>query len=59
MRNSPWYGWAIRWIRQGSLWNAWGLAAVELDLTKGRQFRIGTYEPDELLAATPAISRTS
>jgi len=55
VRNSPWYGWGIRWIRKGSLWNVWGLDAVELDLTNGRRFRIGTDEPDELLAAIRAL----
>jgi hypothetical protein len=59
VRNSPWYGWGIRWIRKGSLWNVWGLDAVELDLANGRRFRIGTDEPDELLAAIRTIVRTS
>jgi hypothetical protein len=51
VRNRWWYGWGIRWIPRGRLWNVWGLDAVELELGNGRRFRIGTDEPDELLAA--------
>jgi hypothetical protein len=56
VRNSPWYGWGIRWIRKGSLWNVWGLDAVELDLAGGRRFRIGTDEPEGLLAAIRSVT---
>jgi hypothetical protein len=59
VRNSAWYGWGIRWIRKGSLWNVSGLDAVELELTNGRRFRIGTDEPAEQLAAIRGIIRTS
>ncbi len=55
VRNSWWYGWGIRWIPGGRLWNVWGLDAVELRLTSGKRFRIGTDEPDALLAALPAL----
>ncbi|MEE8332195.1 MAG: hypothetical protein V3R84_10540 [Acidimicrobiia bacterium] len=55
VRNSRWYGWGIRWIPGDRLWNVWGLDAVELQLTTGRRFRIGTDEPDALLAALPAL----
>lgn len=55
VRNRAWYGWGIRWIPGGWLWNVWGLDAVELRLTSGRRFRIGTDEPDALLAALPAL----
>lgn len=51
VRNSPWYGWGIRWIRGGTLWNVWGLDAVELTLDDGRLLRIGTDRPAELAAA--------
>lgn len=50
-RNSWWYGFGIRWFPGGTLWNVWGLNAVEFDLVTGRKLRIGTDEPDELLAA--------
>ncbi len=51
VRNSPLYGWGIRYISHGSLWNVWGLDAVELQLKNGTRFRIGTDEPRELLQA--------
>lgn len=52
--NSWWYGWGIRWIPRGTLWNVWGLDAIELDLTSGRRLRFGTDEPEALLAAVRA-----
>ena len=51
VRNSWWYGFGIRWFPGGTLWNVWGLDAVEFDLVKGGKLRIGTDEPDALLAA--------
>jgi len=41
VRNSPAYGWGIRYIHRGRLWNVWGLDAVELQLKNGTRFRIG------------------
>lgn len=55
VRNRWWYGLGIRWIPGGWLWNVWGLDAVELRLTSGRKFRIGTDEPEALLVALPAL----
>ena len=49
------YGFGIRLIPHGSLWNVWGLDAVEFDLATGKVLRIGTDEPETLLAA---IART-
>jgi hypothetical protein len=51
VRNRWWYGFGIRWFPGGILWNVWGLDAVEFDLVKGGKLRIGTDEPDALLAA--------
>ena len=51
VRNSWWYGFGIRWFPGGLLWNVWTLDAVEFDLVKGSKLRIGTDEPDVLLAA--------
>ncbi len=51
VRNRWWYGFGIRWSPKGSLWNVWGLDAVEFDLESGRVLRIGTDEPEVLLAA--------
>lgn len=51
VRNRWWYGFGIRWFPGGTLWNVWGLDAIELDLDTGRALRIGTDEPERLLAA--------
>jgi hypothetical protein len=49
---NPWYaGWGIRLGPRGVLWNVSGRDAVELDLPRGRRFRIGTDEPAELATA--------
>lgn len=49
----PWYaGWGIRWIPgKYLLWRVSGFQAVELALSDGSRFRIGTDEPDELVRA--------
>lgn len=54
VRNSPLYGWGMRYIPHGRLWNVWGLDAVELQLKNGTRFRIGTDEPEALLRALRA-----
>src|SRR5690606_1203315 len=51
VRNRWWYGWGIRRIPGGWLYNVAGLDAVELRLASGRTVRIGTDEPERLLAA--------
>jgi hypothetical protein len=49
MVRNPWaYGWGLRLIPGGWLWNVSGLDAVELQLRNGRRFRIGTDEPSAL-----------
>lgn len=53
VRNKWWYGWGLRWIPGGWMYNVAGLDAVELQLRSGKVFRIGTDEPDALLAALP------
>jgi hypothetical protein len=50
VRNQWYYGWGIRWYGRGWLYNVSGLDAVELTLASGKQLRIGTDEPDKLLA---------
>ena len=50
VRNSWWYGFGIRKIPNGWMWNVYGLDAIELTLTSCRPFRIGTDEPEALLA---------
>ena len=54
VRNKWWYGWGIRLIPGGWMYNVWGLDAIELDLANGKKFRIGTREPSELMAALSA-----
>jgi hypothetical protein len=51
VRNRWWYGWGIRLIPHGWLFNVSGLDAVELRMSEQRRFRIGTDEPGELLRA--------
>lgn len=49
---NPWYyGWGIRLTPSGWMYNVSGLQAVELALKSGKNFRIGTDQPEELLAA--------
>ncbi len=56
-RNRWWYGWGIRLIPGGWLYNVSGLDAVELVRRSGRVLRIGTDDPaalaDALRAALP------
>jgi len=48
----PWYrGWGIRKTAGGWMYNVSGRRAVELTLTEGRVFTIGSDEPEALLAA--------
>ena len=51
VRNPWWYGWGIRLIPHGWMWNVAGLDAVELQFRTGRRFRIGTDDPEGLAAA--------
>lgn len=45
VRNQWWWGWGVRLIPGGWLYNVSGLNAVELSMTNGKKFRIGTDEP--------------
>jgi len=51
VKNPWWWGWGMRKIPGGWMWNISGLSAVELKLKNGRIFRIGTDEPEMLAAA--------
>lgn len=48
VRNRWWYGWGIRWMPKGWLFNIWGFDAVELLMNNGKVYRIGTDEPQKL-----------
>lgn len=49
VKNRWWYGWGIRKIPKGWLFNISGLDAVELLMRNGKVYRIGTDEPQELI----------
>lgn len=50
--HNPWYyGWGIRYIGGGWLFNVSRTAAVELRLETGARFRVGTDAPHELAQA--------
>jgi hypothetical protein len=51
VRNTWIQGWGIRKISRGWMYNVWGLDAVEVDLPSEKVFRIGTNDPENLLAA--------
>lgn len=49
---NPWYyGWGIRLIPSGWLYNISGFMAVELVMKDGKKYRIGTDDPEGLLNA--------
>ncbi len=54
VRNRWWYGWGVRRLPQGWLFNVSGLNAVELRLVGGRTYLIGTDQPAELMRAIRA-----
>ena len=45
VRTKQIHGWGIRWLRQGLMYNVWGLDAVALDLLSGKKFRVGMEDP--------------
>jgi hypothetical protein len=51
VRNHWWTGWGVRVLPNGRLYNVGGLDAVELELDLDRVVRVGTDDPDALLAA--------
>lgn len=58
VRNHWIWGWGIRLTPHGWLYNVSGLEAVELTLEGGKQVRIGTDEPDRLVAAIRQVALT-
>ncbi|NER33375.1 MAG: hypothetical protein F6J93_04805 [Oscillatoria sp. SIO1A7] len=51
VKNLWFYGWGIRYIPRGWMFNVSGLDAVEITSTSGKHFRIGTDEPRKLESA--------
>jgi hypothetical protein len=54
VQNRWFNGWGVRKIMGGWLYNVSGWDAVEIELADGRRYRIGTDEPQALLAAIQA-----
>jgi hypothetical protein len=54
VRNPWYYGWGIRLIPGGWLYNVAGLSAVDFGIRDGRHIRIGTPEPAVLCAEVAA-----
>ena len=57
VRNPWYYGWGIRVMPHGTLYNVSGLSAVELLLDNGRRVRVGTDEPQALVRALEVATR--
>lgn len=57
---NPWFvGWGIRWYPgKYWVWNVSGFRAVELVFKDGKQFRIGTDEPEALIRAIELAKKT-
>ncbi len=56
---SPWYyGWGIRLIPHGWMWNVSGFDAVDLKFHGGRRFRVGSDDPAGLAAAVESTLAT-
>jgi hypothetical protein len=55
VRNHWYAGWGVRIIPGGRLYNVGGLDAVELELDSGRVVRVGSDEPEKLLATLLAV----
>ena len=46
---NPWYyGWGIKFTPRGWLFNVSGFSAIELEMTSGKIYRIGTDDPEGL-----------
>ena len=57
---NPWlYGWGIHLTPHGWLYNVSGWEAVQIRLKNGKQFRLGTDEPEALAGAITSAMGTS
>ena len=57
VRNRWYYGWGVRLIPSGWMFNVSGLDAVELVLSNGKRFRIGTDNPQDVVEAIIHLKR--
>ncbi len=48
-KNHWFYGWGVRRIPGGWLYNVAGLNSIQLDMKNGKMYRIGTDEPEKLI----------
>jgi hypothetical protein len=55
VKNRWYYGWGIRLLPKGWLYNVSGFDAVALTLKNDRKYRIGTDDPNGLLAAIQQV----
>jgi hypothetical protein len=51
-----WHGWGIHWVGGGWLYNVSGRSAVEVRLSGGKFFRLGTDDPERLLNAIRLVA---
>jgi len=58
VKNHWFYGWGIRLTPHGWLYNVSGLGAVEIVLSSGKHYRIGTDCPEELAQAIQQSRRS-
>lgn len=59
VRNRWFYGWGIKLTPHGWLFSVSGFDAIQIKLKNGRQYRIGTDEPDRLLTAIESAMQRS
>ena len=51
VKNRWYYGWGIKYTPHGWLFNVAGFSAIELEMTNGKTYRIGTDDPEGLETA--------
>lgn len=60
VRNPWYYGWRIKWIPRGWVFDVSGFRVVEVVMNTGKRYRIGTDEPEALeRAIRRSIERVS
>jgi hypothetical protein len=56
VRNRWWHGFGIRKTPSGWMYNVWGLDAIDVEDKTGKVFRIGTNDPENLLAVLTLLT---
>jgi hypothetical protein len=57
VRNSGMYGWGIHLTPHGWLYNVSGMVAIQVDLSGGKRFRLGSDEHEALCRAVKQAAR--